>query len=290
MSLRRLLTAGCVFFAAQLLSAQVPSEERMPVHDPDQLRALGFRPNAPNVYVWSKAERGGTRVTDSSAFETPQTWGTAAGYTSIMGHELRSSFDGLVEYLGATYCEAGSGGDPSHPGAGNAQLQLPDGATLSQLQFWAYDIDAQYGLTVNLFESCQAVGANPPVTTLIGSVDTFGAIGTYFGFTPLNNYRVNNRDCGYTVQAVFNAETTCRGSALQLQKVHVGWVRDVSPAPATATFTDVPTSHPFVQYVEALAKAGVTGGCGGGKYCPDAPLTRAQMATFLSRALGLQWP
>jgi len=64
----------------------------------------------------------------------------------------------------------------------------------------------------------------------------------------------------------------------------------VSPAPATATFGDVPTSHPFFRYVEALAAAGITGGCGGGNFCPDAPLTRGQMAVFLSKALGLQWP
>jgi hypothetical protein len=70
----------------------------------------------------------------------------------------------------------------------------------------------------------------------------------------------------------------------------VGYVLQVSPPPVTATFGDVPTSHPFFQFVEALAKSGVTGGCGGGNYCPDAPLTRGQMAVFLAKALGLQWP
>ena len=51
----------------------------------------------------------------------------------------------------------------------------------------------------------------------------------------------------------------------------------VSPAPATATF------------VEALAKSGITAGCGGGNYCPHAPLTPGQMAVFLSKALGLHF-
>ena len=64
----------------------------------------------------------------------------------------------------------------------------------------------------------------------------------------------------------------------------------VSPAPATATFGDVPTNHLFFQFIEALAASGITGGCGGGNYCPDAPLTRGQMAVFLAKALGLQWP
>jgi len=68
------------------------------------------------------------------------------------------------------------------------------------------------------------------------------------------------------------------------------WSRQISPAPTTATFSDVPTSNPFFQHVEALVNSGITSGCGAGNYCPDAPLTRGQMAVFLSKALGLHWP
>jgi S-layer homology domain len=64
----------------------------------------------------------------------------------------------------------------------------------------------------------------------------------------------------------------------------------VSPAPAVATFNDVPTSDLGFQYIEALAASGITGGCGGGDFCPDNPVTRRQMAIFISKALGLQWP
>ena len=63
----------------------------------------------------------------------------------------------------------------------------------------------------------------------------------------------------------------------------------VSPPPGTATFADVPTTHLFFQYVEALAAAGITSGCGGGNFCPDAAVTRGQMAVFLAKALGLHW-
>ncbi|HEX4439809.1 MAG TPA: S-layer homology domain-containing protein, partial [Thermoanaerobaculia bacterium] len=72
--------------------------------------------------------------------------------------------------------------------------------------------------------------------------------------------------------------------------VRVYYHLQVSPAPGTATFNDVPTNHPFFQFVEALAASGITAGCGGGNFCPDAPLTRGQMAVFLSKALGLHWP
>lgn len=70
--------------------------------------------------------------------------------------------------------------------------------------------------------------------------------------------------------------------------VEVWWRRSVSPA-SVVTFADVPASHDFYQFIEALAASGITAGCGSNNYCPDAPLTRGQMAVFLSKALGLHW-
>jgi hypothetical protein len=67
--------------------------------------------------------------------------------------------------------------------------------------------------------------------------------------------------------------------------------RRATAAPATASFNDVPTNHPFFQYIEALKASGITGGCQASPplYCPDNPLTRGQMAVFLAKALGLQF-
>jgi hypothetical protein len=72
--------------------------------------------------------------------------------------------------------------------------------------------------------------------------------------------------------------------------VEVHWHRTVSPPPAIARFNDVPTDHPFFQYIEALAAAGISAGCGGGNFCPDQPITRKQEAAFIAKALGLHWP
>ncbi len=69
----------------------------------------------------------------------------------------------------------------------------------------------------------------------------------------------------------------------------VRWHRTVSPPPLTATFNDVPSGHWAFPFVEALAASGITAGCGGGNYCPDDPITRGQMAVYLSAALGLYW-
>ena len=49
-------------------------------------------------------------------------------------------------------------------------------------------------------------------------------------------------------------------------------------------FHDVPKSEMFHNSVERIFHLGITAGCGGGMYCPDASVTRAQMAVFLLKA------
>jgi hypothetical protein len=39
--------------------------------------------------------------------------------------------------------------------------------------------------------------------------------------------------------------------------------------------------------INRLAAAGITNGCGGGRYCPNDSVTRAEMASFIARALDL---
>ncbi len=57
-------------------------------------------------------------------------------------------------------------------------------------------------------------------------------------------------------------------------------------APAPCFFLDVPPSTLPVDFISQICFAGITGGCGGGKYCPLDPVTRGQMAVFLVTALG----
>ncbi len=56
---------------------------------------------------------------------------------------------------------------------------------------------------------------------------------------------------------------------------------DYVPPACSGVFADVPCVSPFAPWIEQLAAEGVTGGCGGGNYCPDQSVTRAQMAIFL---------
>jgi len=98
------------------------------------------------------------------------------------------------------------------------------------------------------------------------------------------NFRIDNYHKIYGLSLAFGAAdgSVVLGGA-------IGYQLDVSPAPATPTFGDVPKSDPAFQFIEALYSSGITAGCAGGNYCPDAPLTRRQMAVFLAKALGLQW-
>jgi len=60
-----------------------------------------------------------------------------------------------------------------------------------------------------------------------------------------------------------------------------------SPPVAVGVFGDVDLSHWAVHWIEQLAAEGITAGCGDGNYCPDAVVTRDQMAVFLVRTFGL---
>jgi hypothetical protein len=51
-----------------------------------------------------------------------------------------------------------------------------------------------------------------------------------------------------------------------------------------ADFIDVPQSHGFHGFVEAIFRAGVTAGCGFGAFCVDVAVPRDQMAVFLLMA------
>lgn len=57
---------------------------------------------------------------------------------------------------------------------------------------------------------------------------------------------------------------------------------------ANHQFSDVPNSNIYHADIDALVASGVTAGCGGNNFCPNASVTRGQMAAFLNRlgALG----
>jgi hypothetical protein len=85
----------------------------------------------------------------------------------------------------------------------------------------------------------------------------------------------------------------CPTAAVTREQMSVFLLRTLDPAlnpPNCAPpnlFADVPETSAFCRWIEELANRGITGGCGGGNYCPLDPVTREQMAVFLTTTFAL---
>ena len=65
--------------------------------------------------------------------------------------------------------------------------------------------------------------------------------------------------------------------------------RTLTGSVTLTVFGDI-TDQPFVNEILWLAESGITRGCAAYDYCPSNPVTRAQMASFIARALDLEAP
>jgi len=226
----------------------------------------------------------------------PKTYGTTAvSYAEVPAAAFESSvpMNYPIELIPGGFARYTAGCS----GCLMAPLRLPSGARIVSLELDAVDTDAFDFVTGTLWV-CDRWGFNcskhpaaadgPADCAFAGSVCSGkgfadGITNETADLTP-DAIVVDNTQSSYFLTSAADSDTVGLGGMI------VGYVLQVSPAPPSPTFNDVPASDPAYQYVEALVASGVTAGCGGGNYCPDATLTRRQMAVFLAKALGLQWP
>ena len=71
------------------------------------------------------------------------------------------------------------------------------------------------------------------------------------------------------------------GSANNVVVTNTSGLAGTLPKGWVANFLDVGSGNPFLSFVTRLVSNGVTAGCGGGNYCPNSLVTRAQMSVFL---------
>jgi hypothetical protein len=62
------------------------------------------------------------------------------------------------------------------------------------------------------------------------------------------------------------------------------------PACIAPRFLDVPCSTSFAPWINEIANRGITGGCGGGNFCPNSVVLRDQMAVFVTQNFRLPTP
>ena len=166
-----------------------------------------------------------------------------------------------------------------------AGVKLLSGVSIESVEFSGCDSDATQQIGFALFRTPKVPAGPVDVVPFQGTgvAQTPGC--TTFVFVLPTPHTVDNANNTYVLDVAAPP-----GFNLEWNQFRVNYRIQVSPAPGTATFADVPVGHPFHRFVEALAQSGITGGCGGGNYCPNDPITRGQMAVFLAAALGLHFP
>jgi hypothetical protein len=165
-----------------------------------------------------------------------------------------------------------------------ADVQLPAGAVITEVTIHYHDSHTTSNPTFGLFRvsptgiTSDLFNTTPP--------ESFSGGDTTTTIVLAMPETVNNQTNNY----IFLVDLNRIGDQYEgFFRAAIKYRRQVSPAPAVATFQDVPPSHPFFQFIQALVASGITVGCGGGNYCVNAAITRGEMAVFLSKALGLHF-
>ena len=165
-----------------------------------------------------------------------------------------------------------------------APVRVPGGVRVDTIVLDSCDNDSSGNdVTLDVYD-CDYKGScnSTPIASLSSASNTFNCDFTSVGNL---NYTMNN----VNRHLLLDVRTESPNGQTTLTGVLVGYYRQISPAPVSATFGDVPTNYIYFRAIEALAASGITGGCGAGNFCPTGNVTRGEMAAFLARALGLYW-
>jgi parallel beta-helix repeat protein len=87
-----------------------------------------------------------------------------------------------------------------------------------------------------------------------------------------------------TRQIAFDAGPAGTTMMVSVVESSGGCESPVSAKKIQVDFSDTPPSNPFHDFVNTVARNGVTVGCGGGKYCGGATIQRSEMAVFLLKS------
>ena len=202
------------------------------------------------------------------------------------GTQTVTLYGSLYRYFGEDTDEFGFG--TIYSGHLNAGVDLPAGAVIDFIGMQSYDCFGNNN-EARLFYLDRYSGTTSGIVG-IASSDHPDCEASDYNETALGWQLVGNAHNALVLDVYIpgGEDYIHRGI---LGWIEIWWKRQVSPSPATPSFLDVAPVDLGFQHIEALKASGITGGCGDGTtFCPDATLTRRQMAIFLSKALGLHWP
>ena len=139
-------------------------------------------------------------------------------------------------------------------------------------------------MAIFLLRSRHGAGYTPP-----------RASGTLFDDVPGNYWAADwiEQLAAENITGGCNAENYCPEQPVTRAQMAILLLRakhgaSYNPPAATGNiFGDVSASFWAARWIERLYAEGITGGCGNGLYCPNNPVTRAEMAVFLTRTFNL---
>jgi hypothetical protein len=180
-------------------------------------------------------------------------------------------------YSGEPGCYSGPTSVPPEKGTIMSYCHLlPGGYNNIVMKFHARCISEKMMPEINGAACLTAAGTFedvPPSNLFYSYVETLAANGVTSGCSATPSLYCPNNSVSRAQMAVFLLKS-------KLGSDHV------PPAATGSVFLDVPANAFAAAWIEELAGLGVTGGCGGGNYCPGSPVTRAQMSAFLLKALS----
>jgi hypothetical protein len=246
--------------------------------------ALCVALSIPATVLASSSETGTTRRPDPEAYGISQETVTSVPAAALT--TLSSVTEPLeTRLLSSSYVRFV---DNSNGGHLYAPVSLPSGAVIDFLGLSACDtVGGEF--SANIFDFVPGGVAGGVVLGVVSTARNGNGCGIDYNAMPSGYSYPQNEGHNLLIVAYQEPGTPLDGTA-GFQALEVWWHRQLSPAPAMPTFNDVPDTDFGYQYIEALSASGITGGCGGGNFCPDNPVTRRQMAIFLTKALGLNWP
>jgi LasA protease len=197
----------------------------------------------------------------------------------------------IANTLAEATCAGGNASGPhvhfwlSHNGALTAINGTPLSGWYVHAGRWEYDTDPNYMWLekngVKKYANINTVLSESTILTTFVDVPA-----TYWAWNfieRLYSAGITN-GCGTSplIYCPNNTATRAEMAVFLLRSMHGSGYTPPAIGGSTG-FSDVPITHWAAAWIKQLALEGITNGCGTGLYCPNATVTRAEMAVFLLR-------
>jgi len=221
---------------------------------------------------------------------------------------------GVTGFMVTETANAPAPGDPNWSATAPVSFVFPTGTAPGQKTLFAWAKDAAGNVSTSRQATTTLVdNTSPTVTSFVVpaahntlvvpisafvATDDFGVTGFLVRESDVPAPLAGDADWTLTAPASFEFLTPGAKTLFAWAKDAAGNISTAASASVTitlTTFADVPADHLFFNQIEAVAGAGITGGCQAddpltleneANFCPDNPISRGQMAVFLETSLG----